>query len=429
MKQLYYSLYVGWIIVAVLFNFACRGRLSSRTRAFGNLAWGVVCVVFMLLASEPQDWFHEFRIGYWRAGNLVLSSPKEMYGALQLSYVNLPILALAFLPFASLGAYFAGAIFASLGVAAAILAYFQLVRMARLGRRGRWLLAGLFVINGPLFYCLRQGNATVFVLPMLLAALCALEIGHERKCGVLLGAIALLKPPLLLLPGYYVLRRRWPVVVAAAAVVLGTTVASLLVFGVDVHRAWYDCCVRPFQGRALSSYTSQSLSSFLVRWTTEGDCGEVWWPVAVGARFEALHHGSVAFLAVVTLALCLSRAGHKRDVANRLDFCLVLCLALIASPVCWTHYFLLLLLPGALLLSNSVGPRSVGRLAALAFAFAVLSPPVRGWAVDRWWLAILVSHYLIGAVTLMATLAVARRGLAREYAQSHLPMASLRRVA
>jgi hypothetical protein len=168
----------------------------------------------MALASEPKDWFYEFRIGYWHAARLALSDPVNMYGATQFAFVNLPLLALPFLPFAGLAEYQAGAAFGVLGVAACVGAWLQLARLGKLDGRGRWLLAGLFVLNGPLFYCLRQGNATILVLPLLAAALAALAAGRDLRVGALLAVATLIKPPLLLLPAYYLLRRRWRVAAA-----------------------------------------------------------------------------------------------------------------------------------------------------------------------------------------------------------------------
>jgi hypothetical protein len=413
-KHIYYPIYLAWIALAVAFNMMARGRLSCRTRAGGNLLWGAGAAAFMILASEPLDWFYEFRIAYWHAARVMFSNPAAMYGQGTFAFVNLPILALPFYPFASMGQYQAGAIFMVLSVALSMVAWRQLVLLGKLDAAGRWLLAGLFVINGPLFYCLRQGNSTILVLPLLAAALAALQDARPYRAGMLLAAAALIKPPLLLLPAYYALRCRWRV--AAGSAIVGLTVAtgSLLLFGLEVHRAWYECCVTPFVGRALASYTSQSLSSFLARWFCELDSGEVWWPIPVDGRFQLLHRLVVVGLGGVTLLLCLRRAAREQAAAGRLDFCLVLCLALVISPVCWTHYYLLLLLPAALLLGGQGGsPLSKPQWVSLSLAFLAMSLPVRGWSVNHWGLSLLVSHYLSGALLLLVVLAMARHQLTR----------------
>jgi hypothetical protein len=412
-KHIYYPIYLTWIAVAVLFNARARGRLYSRTRAFGNVAWGLATCIFMLLASEPLDWFYEFRIAYWHAARVAFSNPTAMYGVGTWAFVNLPILVLPFLPFAWLGEYQAGVVFGLLSVTASVWAWRQLVRLGQLDSKGRWLLAVLFVVNGPLFYCLRQGNATILVLPLLASALAAMQVGRPFRAGMLLAVAGLIKPPLLLLPAYYAFRLRWRLTAGSAVIGLTVVAASLLLFGVEVHRTWYECCVTPFAGRALASYTSQSVSSLLARWFCDFDSGEVWWPIPVDGRFRTLHHLIVGAIGGSVLLLCLRRPGPDRATTERLNFCLVLCLALVISPVCWTHYYLLLLLPAALLLGGQVGvPLSRGRLVALALAFLAMSLPVRGWSVNRWGLSLLVSHYLAGALVLLATLMAARYQLA-----------------
>lgn len=408
MKHLYYPAYAGWIALAVLINVMGRRWLSARVRAVANIAWGVVACVFMLLASEPWDWFRDFRIGYWHAARTVFDDPTNLYGADELTFVNLPALALPFVPFARMGAWWAGATFAVLGAVAAAVAYFQLVRLARLDARGRWLLAGLFVLNGPLFYCLREANATVMVLPLLVCALAALQSGQDSRCGGLLGVAALVKPPLALLPAYYLLRKRWAVVGTAALVVLGVAGLSVVIFGLEVHRTWFERCVVAYSGRPVAAFNAQSVSSFLVRFLVHRNHLDMWVPVTTTPGFRALNQAVTVALLLGTLAVCTRAAGQNKSTAVALDFCLILCLSLVSSPLCWTHYFLLLLLPGALLLGNTIGRPSAERWTALAIAFALLSLPVRGWLVDRWWLAVLVSHYLAGALLLLAILAIAR---------------------
>jgi alpha-1,2-mannosyltransferase len=418
MKPILYPSYVALIALLVVYHqVARRYRFAPAIVSSGYILWGIVTCTFMILASEPLDWFYEFRIGYWHAARHAFTDPVHMYGAGQFAFVNLPVLALPFLPFAGLGPYQAGVVFCLLAGGLAALSWLQLVRLAELDAPNRWLLAGLFVLSGPLFYCLRQGNSTILILPLLTAALAALVTGQGFRAGMLLGVAGLIKPPLLLLPAYYTLRLRWRVTAGSAlvgAMVLG---ASLLWFGADVHRAWYECCIKPFTGRALVSYTAQSLSSLMARWSCTMPADDImwlWWPIPVSARFRALHTLLAGCLAGAALLPCWSRSGQKQDAAERLNFCLVLCLALVTSPVCWTHYYLLLLIPAAILLGPTGGSQPTrGRLIALGFAFFIMSFPVRGWSIDRLGLSLLVSHYFAGGLCLMAILIHTRWKLGR----------------
>jgi hypothetical protein len=427
MKSIFYPLYIALIALLIAFHqVARRYRLSPSLVSAGYVLWGVLACAFMILASEPSDWFYDFRIGYWHAARHVFTDPIRMYSpnefalvrsANQFAFVNLPVLALPLIPFSRLGQYQAGLLFSLLAGLLAVVAWLQLVRLAELDSPRRLLLAVLFVLNGPLFYGLRQGNSTVLILPLVTAALAALGAGQGVRAGVLLAVAGLIKPPLLLLPAYYTLRGRWRVT-AGSALVGGVGLgASLLLFSGEVHRAWYACCVQPFQGCAMVSYNAQSLSSLLARWSCDLPAGDImWlvWPVPLSARYQALHTLLAGCLAAITLLPCWFRTGGQPTASERLNFCLVLCLALVMSPVCWTHYYLLLLLPAAILLGPVGGvPPTRGRLVALAAAFFVMSFPVRGWSIDRQGLSLLVSHYFAGALFLMAILIHTRWTLGR----------------
>jgi hypothetical protein len=410
-KHIYYPVYFALIAGVALFNLAARRRrLSTGLVAGGNIAWGLAVCVFMMFASEPPDWFHDFRIAYWHAGRLAFSDPVNMYdGVKEIAFVNLPLVSLLFVPFAGLGQYEAAGVFLTLSVAVTAAAWWQLVRLAGLSRGDRWLLAGLFVLSGPSFYGLRHGNATIFVLPLLTAALGSLVAGHSWRSGALLGLAVLMKPPLLLLPGYYVLRRNWRVAAGSAGVLAAAGLASLLLFDMDVHRAWIERSVGPFARQPVAAYNCHSITTFLARFVADGDYGERWATIPVGLTFRLVNLLVILALSGCVLLLCLRRAGADTDAAGRLDFCLILCLALITSPICWTHYFLFLLLPAALFLGGRLGVAPTrGWLAAGAAAFLALSVPVRGWALPSWWLRLLVAHPMAGALGVMALLAAAR---------------------
>jgi hypothetical protein len=404
-KHLYYPLYLAILAAIVLFHRAGRTRrLSPPLLVAGSIVWGAGTFAFMLLISEPKLWFQDFRQGYWLAGRMALTCPAEMYGCRELNFVNLPLLSLLFVPFAALGEITAGLVFEGISLAVAAAAWRQLCQVAGLTGRMRWVLAGLFVVNGPLVYSLGEGNATTFVLPVLASALAALSAGRSFRCGVLLGVAGLIKPPLLLLPAYYTLRRHVGIAAGSAVVVLTVIGLSLLFFGVDVHRVWYERCVAPYLGRPVAAFNAQSVASALARFWAPGDYGENWSPVAVGPAFHVLNKALLLALAGGVLLVCLRRSRDAAR-AERLDFCLVLGLALLISPICWTHYFSLLLLPLALVLGGRLGQPTRGQTAAVALAYLAMSLPVRGWALSHWYVGLLMSHPFAGALLLLATLA------------------------
>jgi hypothetical protein len=415
-KHLYYPLYLAAIAVVVLFNLvAAKRRLSPRLIVACNIAWGLATCVFMFLNCEPKPWFQDFRLGYWEAGRKILTSPGEMYGIRELHFVNLPVLGLLCVPFGFLEEYAAGIVFAVLSLGGTALAWWQLCRLGGHEGKQRLLLAWIFVFSGPLFYSLREGNATTLMLPVLAAALAALLAGRPFRSGALLGVAALIKPPLLLLPAYYAFRRRGRVAAGSAAVVVPVVLLSLLLFGTDLHRLWYERCLAPYARGPVAAYNSQSVTSFLARFWAPGDYGEYWGPFAVGLGFHLANRAAVLTLGAGVLLLCMRPGGRDRATTERLDFSLVLSLALLSSPICWTHYLLLLLLPFALLLGGKLGtPPTRRQLVGMGLAFLLMSLPVRAWALRSWYECVLAAHPFAGAVVLLTILAAARWRLAGE---------------
>jgi len=86
------------------------------------------------------------------------------------------------------------------------------------------------------------------------------------------------------------------------------------------------------------------------------------------------------------------------------------------SPISWTHYDLLLLIPIAALLSQYASLDRRSR-AALVAALALIAPPVVVLSVQNrignaLYERVLISHYFAGAVLLLAVLIAERMRLA-----------------
>jgi hypothetical protein len=405
-----YGTYFGSCLLAAAFNLAAR-RAGMRPRLLtaANLLFALVAAPCMLLVSEPPEWLSDFRKAYYAAGRLVLEDPAAMYGADDLRFVNLPILALPFAPLAELPLRPAKWVFTLAGLAAVGVAWALLVRLTRAVGWRRTALGALFVLNGPLYYSLREGNLTHFLLPVLVAAVFSLERRRDVWLGIWVAVAGLFKPPLLLLAGYLAWKRRWGAVASGAAVLLLTVGASVALFGAGVHRVWFDRCVGPYSSRPLTASNVQSASAFLARLTTSGPLHGDWKPVAVGGSFRAMHWLLLAVLAAIPYLAFRRRPAWDQAGAERLEFGAVLCLALLASPVSWTHYYLLLLVPGALALggrgSGAMGTSLTGVVVA---ALLLTSPSVVALTSEGGLVRLLASHCWAGGVVLMGALSAAR---------------------
>jgi hypothetical protein len=153
----------------------------------------------------------------------------------------------------------------------------------------------------------------------------------------------------------------------------------------------------------------QSASAVLARLLTDAPPDAEWRPVDVPGPYRALHLLLVATLAAGPALACLRPRGGDPEGAEGLEFCLALCLAVLASPVSWTHYYLLLLAPAALWLGGRLpGSAGVGPTACAALGLVLMAPPVLDLAPAGAVARLLVSHYWAGGVLLLRALTAAR---------------------
>lgn len=409
-----YAAYFGLCaVMATWSRVAARLRLRPFAAAAPLAALVLAAAPAMVLVSEPAEWLSDFRKAYYAAGREVLRDPTAMYGDDELRFVNLPLLALPFAPLAALPLRPAKWVFTLAGLLAVAAGWLMLARLTGPGPRRRMALAVLFVLSGPLYYSLREGNLTHFLLPVLVGAYLCLQHRRDLGLGALVGMAALVKPPLLLAAGFLVWKQRWRAVAACAALILLTTVASLAWFGPGLHRLWLDRCVGPFASRPLTAYNVQSAASFLARLLTDGPLDQSWEPVAVGSTFGILHLLLLTLLGGVPLLACLRPVGTNATQADQLELGLAICLAVLASPVSWVHYYLLLLVPAALLMDGRLGARRSWAVVAVA-ALLVTASPVVALSSEAWPVRLLASHRWMGGVVLLGSLAVARWRVAED---------------
>ena len=313
--------------------------------------------------SEPPDLFSDLYKAYFPAAEVLwddgfsASFPFTEIGAG--GFVNVPVLAWLFVPLVPLGEETAGWVFLAIGAGVTALACLLLRRSARPGTEAAPLLL-LFLVNGPLVNSLREGNTTHFVLLLLILALIMLQRGSDFAAGVLLGLCAVIKLPLLLYGAYFLLRRRWMVVAGGASAISGILLLSVAAFGLGNNINWFNCCVEPFLGGIIPAFNVQSVDGFLVRLVTGTSRLADWDPMSVPMVYRVVRQGLfAAALGYVTWLMLRVGAGSPelpRPEAGReremLEFALVLNLALVLSPISWSHYYALLLLPWGLYLGG-----------------------------------------------------------------------------
>ncbi len=399
------------ILQKVALNFLSL-RMSLALAACGATAQSILWSV-----SEPANLFSDFYKAYFAAAErLWQQGPTvtwETSGAAATGFVNLPILAYLFVPLALLGEPLAGWTFLGLGIAATAAAYILLLRFGQFTATSGALLALTIAASGPLVNSLREGNTTHFILLALVIALLLWGAGKEYAAGLVIGLCALFKIPLMLFGLYFLLRGKWRIAAGGATTICTAFFLSLAVFGLDINIAWYRNCIEPFMGGGMPAFNVQSVDGFLARLESGHTKLMEWTLVAMPVWHTVVRSLTLATIFLLA-CLALFRSGDRIAASDRpgerdtLEFSIVLVLAIVTSPVSWSHYYLLLLLPWALYLGGQLPNDAATRwlmgcgmvLSSLPVIALPLGPGMVGAVVSR----TLVSAWLFGGLLMLAAL-------------------------
>ncbi len=382
--------------------------------------------VFVFRISEPPDLYSDFFKAYYPAAKAVVVENGAAGLADSMTrgaggFVNLPILAYLFAPFGLLPPGPAGSAFLMAGILATVAAWLGLSRLAGLDRDQSLLLLFVFAASGPLHNSLREGNTTHMVLLLLVLGIGLLRGKHDFAAGLLFGFAALIKLPLLLLGIYFVLRGRWKAGMGGGVLCLAAGLASLAVFGWDLHLHWYQHSIKPFAENPLAAFNVQSVQGFIARLQHGSLHLANWNPPELHPALHTLSRFSALFLmAAVAIMLAWPRrlkpggllAASPSSIME-LEICVIILLAMVTSTVSWSHYYLWLLLPTAFLIGASPPAlamkwiRIPGMVAVIGALPPVLIITLGGRIPARLHASLAVSHYLFAGLLLLALLVAA----------------------
>ena len=278
----------------------------------------------------------------------------------------------------------AAILYTLIGGGLTVAAWFLLARLARLERRERWLLALLFLANGPLLSAIKWGNISYFLIFVLAAGLALLRSERSLAAGMLLAAAAILKPAFALFGIFFLLRRDLRGVLGFALVGVATVSLSLVLFGWKDNLFWLQTSILQYSNNWLAVSGNQSIPAFLFRLHEPPAILLDFSAKAPGADEKLLAQLITGLIFLAALVSCfrsrssaaaedLAQARERRD----LQYLLTICLCLVCSPLSWTHYYAWLLIPTAFFLSAR-SPIAASRPARFVgwIAIALVTPLV-----------------------------------------------------
>jgi len=407
--------------------------MPESFKSFQHYTWRERGILFLLIAlflgSVVYRYTHnlpsmpDFFGAYYPAGKAIVENPDNLYVGRSLpntkdtilgGFVNLPILAYLFTPFTYLDENQAGILFTSLGIATILWSVFILTKFSKLKGWGKLLFFGILLINVPVSNSIWIGNTTHLLFVPIISSLLCFKEKKDISSGVLLAIAVLIKPFLLFLMLFFVVKQRWRALLGSGLTLLVAVGLSLLWCGWQLNLLWFQRCILSFSGKVVGSYNVQSIDSFLIRFLTNfpvdsWDMYEVSWSLKL-ARYSLF----LLFIGLSFWTIFKTRHSHAVE-SESLEFAIFLCLAIISSPISWTHYYLLLFLPISLLLGLPwMTLKNWNWSGAIAAVLLLIStPPMKNSSFEHPLVIsfvrnFLVSHYFWGGVLLLGILLAAR---------------------
>ena len=204
----------------------------------------------------------------------------------------------------------------------------------------------ILLLGNPVLNQVYQGQLNCLLAALITTAWILDRRGHSALAGVAVGLAGALKLYPLFLLIYFAFTRRWLGLATLVAAFLISNGIAAAVFGAGAFRDYADEVVPAIAGQFQSAWVNVSLSGFWLRLFGSEPLRD-WMgasPVSSTGRVLA---GGVSLVVTGLVARVCWRAA-TRDDRDR-AFALTAVVMLLVSPITWSHYYLLLLVPLGLL--------------------------------------------------------------------------------
>ena len=273
-------------------------------------------------------------------------------------YVYLPSLAVALIPLAHLDYETAAALWKKLSIACLLVAVYLLGSIARVRPRYRIALMACAFLVPAVHTTIEIGQNNLLLLLLLTCAALGgsrLEPGWQSAGGLALGTAVLAKAflPLPVLAAWFT-SGRWAALASTAATIIIATTVSIGVVGWEAFKSWPSAMASSTAGPEFYLVYNQSLEAVMNRFCTAGTYssarfGRFEW-IVVPALFDCGRAGKIAGVAlgaaIMTWSWWVCR-GARTPEGVLLAFAVRLTASLVATPIVWEHYYVVLLLPFA----------------------------------------------------------------------------------
>lgn len=297
-----------------------------------NYLYGVEALA--RIATGSMDIHADFET-FWSSARALIEGDPVYDTSARLANLNPPLWVLLTVPLAFLGPLEAYRMFTLLTLALSVGTLSWMAGESRLGSGAAVAVSVALLLSSPMMATLALGQMYPVLAFGLVGAWVADRRGMGAVCGVFLGLVAALKPTLALVLLWPLFRRRWETLGAAALSGAGATLFAFLSAG---PRATFEYA-GVLLGETVDGYwDNASLYSLAIRFFTENEyaanVAQLPWMVAVA---------QVLALGLVVLTAFLVRGGTEWGLWA------VVAASLLASPVAW-HNYLVLLGPAVVLL-------------------------------------------------------------------------------
>ncbi|MHB1158743.1 MAG: glycosyltransferase family 87 protein [Chloroflexota bacterium] len=241
-------------------------------------------------------------------------------------------------------------------------------------------LSAAALVWHPLVPELALGQLTLAQLPLLAGVALSLRSRRATVAGVLLGITLTVKPSLCPILLAFVLRRQWSPVAAALATLAVVWDATALLIGIDAIVAYATWALPVVAESYKAAVWNISLGS--IGWKLFQGTGSA---MALGESAPPLTESALAAqllsVALPAAALLLACYYVSRLPGTAWAFGLMICIGILVSPIAWSFYLILALIPIAQVVEWLVRHHFPVQEtnAALVVAMLLLLPP-EAWA-------------------------------------------------